>query len=331
MLFPRFKKFVSVHRLVAEGDGVVVAASGGLDSMALLDLVCRIARPMRLAVSAAHVNYGLRGRSSDADEALVLEVCRERGIECDSLRRRPQAGANLQDAARRIRYDFFRRSAEKRGARAIATAHHAGDQAETILLHLLRGAGIRGLAGMRPLAERGGMALIRPLLFATRKEIAAYASRRGIGYREDESNASKRYSRNSLRHGILPLFARLNPRAVENIAAAGARLALDDEALDAVASEALDQALEASSLEGITFDRHLYADLPAALRSRVLGLAFARVSGGSEDLKADHIERMDGIALGGRQSATYRLPAGWKFRREGEGLSIAKSGTKCDR
>ncbi|MFH0799740.1 MAG: tRNA lysidine(34) synthetase TilS [Pseudomonadota bacterium] len=331
MLFPKFKKFMADNDLIREGDGVIVAVSGGIDSMVLLDLFCRVAGPMKLSLRAAHVNHMLRDRASGEDEALVRKFCGKMGIPCEVQRRRPPAGKNLQDAARRIRYDFFKSSAEKGRAFSIATAHHMDDQAETILLHLIRGAGLAGLAGMRPKARIGALKLVRPLLFASRAEIEQYAKQRHIEYNDDATNATVKYARNSVRHRLIPLLKEFNPRIVENIAAIGDRADADEKALRLFAEESLDQALTRNSRDEIWLSRQAWLPLPQAVRGRMLRAAFERASGSAKDLNADQLLRMDSIAAGPRPSGSYRLPAPWKFHRDGDLIGITRSAKKCDR
>lgn len=324
MLFSQFRKCVQDHGLLEDGEGVVVAVSGGMDSMVLLDCFARLKRLRAIRVIAAHMNHRLRGRASDADEAFVRRACAERDIECVVARKKPRAGANLQDAARRARYAFFEALARERGVRVIATGHHADDQAETVLLHLLRGAGLRGLSGIRTAAARGDLLLLRPLLLVTRAEIEAYARRRLIAFREDATNAQPIYARNRLRHALIPALKRFNPRIVEALSMTAACLAADGDALDLVAHEAFRNARTGDVAGGVALARAGYLELPKAVRTRVLALAFARASGSTADLNADQLRRMDEIALGQKPRGEYRLPTPWRFFRRGDLLIIRR-------
>lgn len=184
---------------------IVAGVSGGVDSVVLL----RLLHEAGFRVGVAHVNYGLRGEESDADEAFVRALADELGVPCFVREATLPEGANRQEAAREARYAFFREVAEAEGAEAVAVGHTQDDQAETVLLHLFRGAGLRGLAGMpaeRPLTPRSAFRLVRPLLGVPRVEVEAHARARGWAWREDASNASAAYRRNALRHRILPLL-----------------------------------------------------------------------------------------------------------------------------
>ena len=199
------------HRHVVEGLGlfpsacIVVGVSGGVDSVVLL----RLFHEAGFAVTACHVNYGLRGAESDGDEAFVRALAEELGLPVRVRRVELPEEGNRQEAARDERYAFFRETAEAEGAETVAVAHHQNDQAETVLLNLFRGTGPHGLAGMpasRPLAQDSPIQLIRPLLGWPRADIEALARERGWAWREDASNASDTYRRNWLRNQVLPLI-----------------------------------------------------------------------------------------------------------------------------
>ncbi|HMK38348.1 MAG TPA: tRNA lysidine(34) synthetase TilS [Bacteroidota bacterium] len=219
-LSSRFREFSRTHELFGEKEKIVVAVSGGVDSMVLLDL---FARERGLTLIAGHFNHGLRGEESDADEAFVAARARTYGIPFhggrgDTSGEADRRGVGIQEAARDLRYDFLLRLRDDTGAGRIATAHHADDNAETILLHLFRGAGVQGMSGIP--VERDGV--IRPLLFARREEIEEYARMGNIPFRTDSSNAGDGYARNSIRHHVLPLLKELvSPSVVENINRSG--------------------------------------------------------------------------------------------------------------
>ena len=212
---------------------VVVGVSGGVDSTVLL----RLLHEAGVAVVAAHVNYGLRGAESDEDEAFVRVLADELSVPVETWRVTLPDDGNRQEAAREARYAFFREVAETYGAEAVAVGHTQDDQAETVLLHLFRGTGPRGLAGMpheRPLAPGSSVRLIRPLLDVPRAEIEGLARAHGWTWREDASNADLRYRRNVLRTHVLPLIeAAFGPGTSERIAATAGRVrALLDERPD---------------------------------------------------------------------------------------------------
>ncbi len=206
------ERFIERHHLLAPGERVVVGVSGGVDSLVLLDSLHGLGYDVR----AAHVNYRLRGDASDGDEQHVLAFCAEHGIPASVERTDAKAFAekarlSVQEAARKIRYDFFRRYAAVVNAEVIATGHHLDDQAETVLLNLFRGAGLRGLAGIpvkRSAGPAGRLMVVRPLLFARRADIEAFARERGTAWRTDAGNRNVKYRRSALRMDILPEIER---------------------------------------------------------------------------------------------------------------------------
>jgi tRNA(Ile)-lysidine synthase len=207
MLEP-FQQFLARHQAPLPPQRTLLAVSGGLDSVVLLDLFVRAG----LAVGIAHANFGLRGEESEGDEAFVRQLADRYGLPCftrrfDTRALVQQEGISTQMAARALRYPWFEELRQQQGYDFIATAHHASDALETTLLNLVRGT---GLAGLKGIAFRNGR-LIRPLLFATRDDIARYAAQQQLSWREDSSNQSTYYRRNRLRHRVVPVLKELNP------------------------------------------------------------------------------------------------------------------------
>ncbi len=200
---------------------VVLAVSGGADSVALARVMTAIAGegPGRLCV--AHFNHRLRGDESAGDEAFVVALCRQLGVPCEvgqaAATLAEASGATPEEAARDARYDFLRQAAERLGARYLVTAHTADDQAETVLHRVIRGSGIAGLAGMGRTRQLGpAVTILRPLLGVRRSELLAYLHALGQSFRDDSSNADRRFTRNRLRHELLPqLAADFNPGVVD--------------------------------------------------------------------------------------------------------------------
>jgi tRNA(Ile)-lysidine synthase len=204
------------HRWLERGTTVVVAVSGGLDSMVLFDLMDTLARERKARLAVAHFNHQLRGAESDADEALVTRTAARRGWPCACERaavaRHAKAhGWSIEMTARALRHEFLARVARAHRARFVALAHHAGDQVETFFLRALRGAGAEGLGGMRLCGASpadAAVRLIRPLLAHPRQDLEAHARERALEFHQDSTNADRDVLRNRIRHGLLPLLRR---------------------------------------------------------------------------------------------------------------------------
>ncbi|MCH5329722.1 MAG: tRNA lysidine(34) synthetase TilS [Alistipes sp.] len=208
-LAERFERYAADHHLFTPSDRVLLAVSGGVDSMVMMSLFARYG----CHAVVAHCNFQLRGAESDEDEVLVEREAARYGMEFhnrrfDTLGEMERTGDSMEMAARRLRYEWFYELCESCGCTAIAVAHHIDDSIETFFINLLRGTGLRGLTGIRNRMGR----VVRPLMFATRKEILEYAVAEGIPYREDSSNVSKKYLRNKIRLGLVPMIREINPK-----------------------------------------------------------------------------------------------------------------------
>jgi tRNA(Ile)-lysidine synthase len=219
------------------GDGLLVAVSGGVDSVVLLHLLQGLAPGAGLRLVAAHLDHGLRGAESAADAAFVVALCARLNVPLLAARRtvHRRPGESLQAAARRVRYRFLRAAARRSGARAVATAHHADDLAETVLMRLLAGAGSAGLAAM----ARPRPGLLRPLLDHPKGDLIAYAKARSLTFREDGSNRDPKYARNRLRTEVLPALAAVQPNVVAALGREARLLADEADFIARAAAEAM--------------------------------------------------------------------------------------------
>jgi tRNA(Ile)-lysidine synthase len=292
--------FADRFDMFPRGGMVLACVSGGVDSMCMLDALLEISEPRGFAVAAAHYNHKLRGDESDRDEAFVAGHCAGRGVECHVGR----AGESIrggEDASRKARYAFFEKCADGLvAARAvagdvrIATAHTADDNAETMLMNLARGAGSSGLSGIPPRRGR----LIRPLLGATRAEVLEYASMQGIPYVEDSTNKLDAYTRNRLRHTVVPVLKSMNPHFLEAATVASELLREDERYIASVASKYVDE----FCADG-TVDADALLRLPFAVSSRVI----RQLYGGN--LSYRHVRAVLDLCAGGRANASLSLPA----------------------
>lgn len=209
LLLEEFEKYVAQNELFGHDDKILLTVSGGVDSMVMMSLFA--ASGYRFGV--AHCNFQLRGQESDEDEALAAEQARRYGVELfnrrfDTQGEMERTGESMEMAARRLRYTWFRSLCDEHGYNVIAIAHHINDSIETFFINMLRGTGLRGLTGISVQAGR----IVRPLMFATRKDILDYATAHRIPYREDSSNRSTKYLRNKVRLGIVPMLREINPQ-----------------------------------------------------------------------------------------------------------------------
>ncbi len=322
----------AVRRLGLAGRSVLVAVSGGVDSTALFVALRELAEEQALNLSIGHVNHSLRGAESDADEAAVRGLGGRAGVPVYARRVDPRAlregrssreRPTLEEAARRVRYQALYELADAAGADLIATAHHADDQAETVLLRLLRGTGPDGLAGIPERSPDGRV--VRPLLRVSRREIVAYARARGVDWREDASNADPRHPRNRLRTRWLPALVQdFNPqllRALCDLAEAQAR---DKEWIEELVEREARLRFAAEG-EQLRIERKDWDALPEALARRLVRLALRRCGAG-RDVSRVHLARALAFMKQGRRGACIELPAGLRLTCERSSFRLARAG-----
>ncbi|MGH7814890.1 MAG: tRNA lysidine(34) synthetase TilS [Candidatus Binataceae bacterium] len=304
---------------IRPGASILAAVSGGADSTALLHVLLDLRERSGFRVAAAHLNHRIRGAESDRDEAFVRAMCARLGV--DAIVERAsglRAGMpNLEERAREARHAFLNRAADSIGAAHIALAHHSDDQAETVMIRLMRGAGAAGMGAMAPV---GPGRIIRPLLELSRAEIIAYLRARRIGFVEDSSNRSPAILRNRVRAELLPMLERdyapgLSRRLVE---LAGEMRSLGDLAASAAAREIAamrhaDGALDVSRL----------AALHPAVQAAAIRLFIAERIGGLRGIERAHIEAIRKLVESGGPSAEVSLPRGWRAVRRYNLLHIA--------
>ncbi len=329
----------ALRRLRLERRTLLVAVSGGIDSVALLHALQEIAERYALKLRIGHVNHGLRGAEADADQGAVEALAAALGLPAQVARVDPIARRSPgpsrdrpspEEAARELRYAALRRMAADAGADAVATAHTADDQAETVLLRLLRGTGPDGLGGMPERSADGR--IVRPLLQVTRAEVERFAAERGLSWREDTSNASPAFARNRLRRDWLPGLARaFNPRllrALRDLAEAQQR---DSEWIAALVER---EAVGRIAWEGdwLRIEATGWCDLPAALSRRLARRALA-TCGAARLVSRRHLERMDAFLRHGLVGRAIELPGALRLVRDRAGFRLgpARYGDRNDR
>ena len=334
MLKEQVKQTIREHHMLEPGSRVIAALSGGADPVCLLGLLKELEGEMELKLRAVHVHHGLRGQEADRDAEFAKAFCDTLSVPChiikaDVKKFARDSGMSEEEAGRRLRYEILEQeaSAWERDAQEgdsspvrIATAHHSRDQAETILHNLLRGSGLKGLSGMPWVRGR----IIRPLLAAGREEILAWLRGKGFAWVEDSSNASACYTRNRIRHTILPAAEReVNPRAVENLLRLGMLAGLADSYLEKKGKEWA-EACGRRREDGSFF----LADRAFAEQEKIIWLygllgILKETAGGAKDIGFVHVEQV----LGLREKQAGRrvsLPRGMWAQREYEGLSLGR-------
>jgi len=286
--------FIREQKMLSPGDRVICAVSGGADSVALLFALYLLKEKLDITLEAAHFNHHLRGLESDRDEAFVRQLCDRYDIVLHVGGGEIVSGKKgLEAAARDARYAFLRSLSGK-----VATAHTADDNAETVLMHLIRGTGLKGLGGIAPIHGT----VIRPMLKATRQDVESFLEEWCLSHIEDSSNETDAFLRNRIRHHVMPLLIRENPKIAENLSQMALRLRLDEEILS---SEAEYQILP--PVENLK-------NMPPAVRSRVLE-RFLKESGVSEPEDA-HITLAESLLYSGKPSARASFPGGVTIARE---------------
>jgi tRNA(Ile)-lysidine synthase len=324
------RQATALTKLDIQKERLVVGVSGGADSLALLDALARLLPVDQLVV--AHLDHGLRP-SSAAEAEAVRGMAVARGLashieRIDVAGQARAGGLSLEEAGRAARYDFFARVARAEGARVIAVGHHVDDQVETILMHLLRGAGPGGLRGMPvagPLPGQPGLWLLRPLLAVDRATIEAYGRENDLAPIADASNADTTFTRNRLRHELLPLLEQYNPQVRERLRTMAATLAAEDDLLAGLEDEAW-RAIAAGSGSGwVRLRRDAWRAQPLALRRRLLRRAYVAIRPGVKELGFAALEAARRVAEEGTTGARAALPGGIALR-VGYGALLVSTG-----
>ncbi len=317
-------KTIREHELFSCGDTVVVAVSGGADSVALLDILASLGA-LRLRLVIAHVNHLLRGAESDGDEAFVKDLAGRYGLPVESravdvreLSRCRQL--SLEEAGRIARYAFFAEVAEAYRAKCTAIAHHADDQAETVLMRLVRGSGTTGLCAMTPKSADGSR--VRPLLQVGRRKIEAYLAARGLAFRHDSSNSDMNFLRNRFRHELIPYLAGYNPAIGDRLADTATALSADEAVLERITADAMDR-LATVVADSVTFAVADLAAEPRGVRMRLFRRALRLVRGDLAQIGFRHLEAIDELLVPGRPQRRLSLPGDVAAARSYDVLSFA--------
>jgi len=321
-LLPRFLNNLSSLCNVVEGDKILIGCSGGPDSISMLHLFYRAKRKLKIKIFACHINYGLRGEESKKDEELVKEYCERWKIPLEINKVLPvkdYSFANLEEKLREIRYNIFSEIAKKNECSKIAVAHNKNDQAETMLLNLIRGAGTEGLSGMSFENQRG---IIRPMLNFTRNEIMNYISYCELNYREDSSNYSIDFTRNKIRNLILPILLKeFNPNLINTLYSTSSIIKDEGCYIEEIAEKYIElYAVQKSKY--ISFPLDIFQLLHLAIKRRILRLLFKYITKSTRRLHFSHIEFILDELNKGRKIEEWHLPNQVRFKITDKDISF---------
>lgn len=326
-MLKQIESFIRTQDLIPAGSKVLCAVSGGADSIAMLHALYCLRPKLGFQLAAAHYNHRLRGLESDRDATFVdqfVHLCcgQQRQLDGsflpgvalymasgDVAGQARLRGTGIEETARDMRYAFLKQAAEEAGADFIATAHTANDNVETILFQLARGSGLRGLGGIPPMRER----IIRPLLTVNRQQVEGYLAHHCLPYMEDSSNGSDDYTRNRIRHQILPVLEDISPGFAARLVNTAALLRADEVCLSNLAQKLANQAVPREG--GLAIDVDTIVNAPDPIASRAIRLLLGQLWGGDQNCSAVHLAAVLRLCRGTAPSGEVHLPHKTDARR----------------
>ncbi|MFA7253191.1 MAG: tRNA lysidine(34) synthetase TilS [Patescibacteria group bacterium] len=311
---------IRTNFLIEEGDDIIVAVSGGADSLSLLYILNELKDTLQFTISACHFNHRLRGEASDEDEALTKKNCAKLGIALEVGRASAKNLYKSEDKAREARYRFFEKLVGERTNTKVALAHNLNDLAETFLFNAVRGSGLKGLSSI-PASRKN---IIRPLLSAGRAEIEDYLQKKGITYSIDRTNSDLKYSRNWIRHKLIPMLKNINPNVVETLGNSAKIFGDDFDFIknSAIASLSDTMVLETKNL--IVLDNKKWLRLPPALQRMVLRLALSKIDS-LLDITFKQLEEVENMLKKGHGGKYKLLPHSLRIELANDKITIFKS------
>ncbi len=309
MIRNKVLEWIKQKALLPKNGRIVAACSGGPDSLALVDLLHELQDELHIHLCVAHLDHGLRGEASEQDAEFVRNFCVQRGLDCfsgkmdvaDAARR---CGGSLEETGRRLRYEYLRKVAREIGGAFIATGHHRDDQAETVLLNIIRGSGARGLGGIRPRQND----IIRPLLCLNREEIHQWCQKRDLHPRFDASNDNTDFRRNRIRHELIPLLCRqYNPALVDTLCRTADVLQAEHEFIQEHANQLLSEMVEESA-EGFRLKSKEFLSLAAAVQRAIIRSLLEKLQGDVLGIGFVHVEQIRELFAKSRGTKYLNLP-----------------------
>ncbi len=316
-MLERTARYIKQQKMAVPGERIVIGLSGGMDSVCLFYIL----KGLGYRLEAVHVNHGIRGQEAERDEAFVKELCRKEGVPFHGFRFdvpsiSKKEHLSEEEAGRNVRRQVFFEVLEKTGAAHIALAHHGNDRAETMLFHLIRGTGLNGLASMRPVEGK----IIRPLLWAERRNIENYMMEQGYSFVEDGTNASTDYTRNKIRHQVIPVLEEINPKSVVHLCSAAGKLHAAAEFVDREA-EKLCRLSAVMDKGEVQILKSAFFQGDAVLRIPALQKCVEYLSGSLANITEEHYSRL--LQLFEMQTGKeLHLPYGIAAERTYEGIRM---------
>ena len=328
-MIEKVKQTIEKYDLLARGDRVLVALSGGPDSTALLMTLIKLADELNLTLFTAHFNHGLRGRESNADEKFSRDLAKKMGLLFCSVKMNKniiKKGVSPEDFYRRQRYDFLNKAAKEYRAKKIALGHNLQDQAETVLLNLLRGSGPEGLKGFLP--KRDGK-FIRPLMETSRQEIISFLEQSGTAYRRDSSNENRMYLRNQIRAELIPyLQEKYNPKIVENLARTAEILRVEDEFIREQVAKVLSSHFVQYAENRFLMKIDYLKKLSPAVRWRLFKTVLEDLTPQKNGISFLHVTALEKLIQKSESGKRIMLPSKIEARREYNALIVEKTPRK---
>lgn len=326
-LLAEVKRTLAAYHMLKTGDRVLVGVSGGPDSMVLLDLLYRLASDFEISLGVAHLNHGLRGACAARDARTARQAATRLGlpfylVEADVARVRRGLNLSLEEAARRVRYAFFKKIMQDAHFSKLALGHHLDDNAEQVLMAILRGAGPLGLAGIAPFRQN---CIVRPLIHIRRSKIQAYAQKNKIPWTVDASNQDLRLMRNRIRHHLLPLISSAyNPRIANQLSQLADVMRAEEDWIDSLITPAYTEAIVGRIEDGLVFNANTLKKMHPALVRRLIRRALLDVCGTLRRISFAHIQAVQGLIWKGTDGKTLHLPRGFRICHDRNQLEISR-------
>lgn len=328
MILEKVKNTIEKHSMLKKGDKVIIALSGGPDSVCLMDVLSRLKDEYGIRLYAAHLNHQIRGIEAQKDAMFCMKRCEEEGIMCfikayDVPAYSREKGLSIEEGARELRYGMFFELQKKLSADKIAVAHNLDDQAETLIMRMMRGTGLEGLKGMEYSRSDG---IIRPLLDVTRAEIEAYISQRGLSFRIDSTNLEDIYTRNKIRLRLIPYMAdNFNVDIKKALSRMGSLLSDDAEYINSCAKTEFDRVCSMEGEGEVRIDTDALTALHNAISSRVVRMAIGAILGDIKGVQQVHIEYVIELARGGKEGSRIDISRGLMAIKENGRIVIKKN------